>query len=426
MLTAITPETEADPVAVLLGWLTCFGSVVGRGSFVRVGADRHYPALFAAVVGKTSDAKGVAWGVSKWPFSQADPAWASACVCPGVGSGQGLIERVRDDRTTLDRKTGEVKTIPGAKDKRCLLRLDELAVCFKLQRSESSTLGETLLTAWGGEPLEVPNRGDNALSATGYAVSVLGDTQPERLRKLLESGSAVEAANGWLNRFLWVAVRSERDLPGGGNIDVLAPFLPRLKDALAFGKEAGEVKRDAAADALWHEVYGTLKRSGDSVPHTDRVRPQVVRLSLLYALADRSTAIRAEHLKAALAVWDFCRGSAALCFGSGLPAYGRQAEPDPLWLMLLNAINLEPGIKRSDLTLRYKNTHKADAIGDALDHLAGGGLAHPVMVQPPGGGRPAECWYPGAKPGGEGTEGYRTEGGGHPSPRSRQPGAGRK
>jgi hypothetical protein len=125
----------------------------------------------------------------------------------------------------------------------------------------------------------------------------------------------VEQHNGWYNRFLWCRVRSTRDVPGGGNMEVLKPFLDRLAAALAFAKQAGEVKRDAQAESLWCEVYGQLKRSGDSVPYTERARPYVLRLSMLYALTDSSPVIRREHLQAALAVWDYCRESARLLFG---------------------------------------------------------------------------------------------------------------
>ena len=391
MLDAIEPETEADPAAILLGFLTCFGSCVGRGAWVPVGADDHHPAIFAGTVGKTSAAKGVAWGVAKWPFARADPGWAETCICSGVGSGQGLIERVRDERRSMKAgKDGIVKEaiIPAATDKRCLLRLDELATCFKLQRSESSTLGETLLGAWGGVPLEVPNRGDNALSASGYAISVYGDTQPGTIRKLLEKG--LEQHNGWMNRFLWCAVRSNRDLPGGGDIKVLEPFLERLGEALQYAKAAGAVLRNAEAEAMWHEVYGTLKRSGDSVPHTDRARPQVLRLSLLYALADQSPVIRADHLRAALAIWGYCRDSARMIFGGQV----QPQEPDPLWLQLLNAIHAKPGVKRGELTERFKHRGNAEAVGEGLGHLEINGLAYRQELQPEGGGRPAECWYP--------------------------------
>ena len=88
--------------------------------------------------------------MAKYPFAKADQLWAKYCICPGVGSGQGLIEKLRDERKSINvGKDGIVKetVIPAALDKRCFLRLDESAICFKLQRSESSTLGEMLLTA---------------------------------------------------------------------------------------------------------------------------------------------------------------------------------------------------------------------------------------------------------------------------------------
>ena len=145
MLKAIEPETEADPAGVLLGWLACFGNVVGRGAWVQVGPRLHYPSLYLALVGGTSDAKGDTWACALWPFREADPAWAGRCIASGIGSGEGLVERIADDSSYID-KDGNAKVIPGASDKRCLVRLSELSKCFKLGRRDSSTLSEMLST----------------------------------------------------------------------------------------------------------------------------------------------------------------------------------------------------------------------------------------------------------------------------------------
>src|SRR5205085_11128697 len=48
---------------------------------------------------------------------------------------------------------------------------------------------------------------------------------------------------------------------------------------------------------------------------TARGRAQVVRLSCLYALLDRSQLVRRVHLEAALALWEYCEESARLLFG---------------------------------------------------------------------------------------------------------------
>jgi hypothetical protein len=396
MLKAISPQTEADPSGILLGWLTCFGNIVGRGAWVTVGPRLHHPALYVGIVGKTSDAKGDSWAASLWPFKQLEPAWASSCIAHGVGSGEGLLDRIADAQTVIDKK-GNAQVIPGAPDKRCLLRLSELSQCFKKGRRENSTLSEYLREGWDGEPIHLPNRKGNALSASDYAVSVYGDVTPGVLRKTLETGT--EGFDGFANRFLWAAVKRSRFLPSGGSMESLKPYLGRLQPALAFAKQAGELKRDADAEALWNEVYPSLATSGDDVPHTDRARPYALRLAMLYALADESKVIRAEHLRAALAVWAYCRQSARLIFGE---RHGPTPD-EPLWLRLLNAIGKVPGIRRSELLRTFRSV-SADELDGLLAGLEAKGLAHRRMVSPDGGGRPAECWYPGPKPDGQGQE----------------------
>ena len=388
MLRSVKPYTEADPAGILLGWLCCFGNIVGRGAWVQVGPRKHHPALYVGVVGRTSDAKGDSWAVSLWPFREVEPEWASVCIANGVGSGEGLVERVADPQMDKD------GVAQGATDKRCLLRLSELSRCFKLGRRENATLSEYLREAWDGEPIHVPNRkkNGNALSATDYAVSLIGDITPGVLRKLLEGGT--EAFDGWANRFLWAAVKRSRFLPDGGSMEPLKLYLDRLKSALAYAKQAGEVKRDAEAETLWESVYPSLCTSGDTVPHTDRARAYAVRLSMLYALADCSAEIRLNHLRAALALWDYCRASARLIFGTGQgPTPGAKPD-DPVPVRVLNAIGKAPGVSRSDLLRAFREA-SAEELDAILTYAERSGMAHKRMVQPEGGGRPAECWYPG-------------------------------
>ena len=289
---------------------------------------------------------------------------------------------------------GEPITVPGSTEKRCLLRLPELSRAFRVGRRESSTLSEVLREAWDGDPINVPNRGSNALVASGYSIGVLGDITPGALSKLLSTGT--EAFDGYANRFLWCSVVSQRDLPSGGNIAVLDVFIERLKAVLNKAKNAGEVVRDAEAERLWASVYPSLKASGDSVPHTDRARPYVVRLSLLYALGDGDKVIRVPHLKAALAVWEWCRRSASALFGSPLPTTPNP-EPDPLWLSLLNAITASPGVSRSELVIAFRRQGNAEVIGQALNSLRSNGQAHARYTQSPNGGPKRECWYPGSE-----------------------------
>jgi len=47
-------HTEGDPVALLASIITAFGSAVGRGPYMQVGATRHHPNLFCGIVGDTA------------------------------------------------------------------------------------------------------------------------------------------------------------------------------------------------------------------------------------------------------------------------------------------------------------------------------------------------------------------------------------
>jgi bifunctional DNA primase/polymerase-like protein len=53
---AIEPHNEADPAALLVEFLTAFGSLVGPGPYFRVEADEHRMRLFVTLVGETSKA----------------------------------------------------------------------------------------------------------------------------------------------------------------------------------------------------------------------------------------------------------------------------------------------------------------------------------------------------------------------------------
>ena len=97
---AIAPETEADPAGVLLSLLSGVGNAVGRTPYFVAGADTHHANLFAAIVGNTASRKGAGLSVVKWLMQRAEPEWYGNHLGYGLSSGEGLIERVRDDEPT--------------------------------------------------------------------------------------------------------------------------------------------------------------------------------------------------------------------------------------------------------------------------------------------------------------------------------------
>jgi hypothetical protein len=178
-------------------------------------------------------------------------------------------------------------------------------------------------------------------------------------------------------------------LPEGGALtdEQLFPHCSRLQDRIAFAREVGEVHRDETAGGIWHDVYPSLSegQAGLLGAATSRSEAQVMRLALLYALLDKSAEIRAEHLMAALAVWDHAEASARYIFGSRLG--------DPTSDELLNALRAagESGLTRNEMRDHFSRHKSAEEIGRALSVLAEAGRARRGERRSEG-GRPPEIW----------------------------------
>jgi hypothetical protein len=158
------------------------------------------------------------------------------------------------------------------------------------------------------------------MKATGAHLSILGHITRQELLARLDDTSK---ANGYANRFLWVLVKRSKELPEGTAApeDVLRPLMEKLSTVFTHTTQpTAPLMRDDDAKAVWAAVYGPLSagKPGLLGAIIARGEAQVLRLSVLYALLDRSPIIKVEHLKAALAVWQYCEDSARIIFGERL------------------------------------------------------------------------------------------------------------
>ena len=94
-------------------------------------------------------------------------------------------------------------------------------------------------------------------AATGQRISIIGHITEYELQRHL---NAVERANGFAHRILWVCSERSKNLPEGGNLYTvnLQPITNRLREAVDFGKGTGELRRDSEARDLCAEVYDEL------------------------------------------------------------------------------------------------------------------------------------------------------------------------
>ena len=386
----IEPETEADPVAILTQLLVAVGSMFGRGSFFRVEGTSHHANLFAVLVGTTARGrKGTSEGRVRQILRSVDAEWTDANIKTGLVSGEGLVWSVRDPiyRTENIKEKGrivgteEVLADAGVEDKRLLVIESEFASTLRVCKRETNTLSPTLRSAWDSGTLRTMAKNSPA-KATDAHISIVAHITAEELRVML---AEVDGFNGFANRFLWVAVRRSKFLPDGGRDLDLTAYGERLALAVEKARSGGRMERDQGAAALWRRSYPELAdddASGLLAAVTSRAEAQVLRLSMIYALLDCGLTIKEEHLQAALAVWRYCRSSAAMIFGH----YG-----DPLEGKVLEVIRQQPGAGRREIHKALGGHTRGTTLVDTLARLRDAGKIRVEKVET--GGRTAERWF---------------------------------
>ncbi len=393
----VEPHSEADPVAVLAQFLIGAGNAIGRGPCFVVEATRHRLNEFAVLVGATSRSrKGTSRGHVERILSSVDKEWSAHRILSGLSSGEGLIWAVRDPiekRNPIKKggRTVDYETViedVGVADKRLLVIEEEFARVLKVAARDGNTLSPTIRCAWDKGKLQILTKNTPA-SATDAHISIIGHITVDELRRSL---SNTESANGFANRFLWLCVRRSKRLPEGGAIDRVdfAPLLRRLICAIEFARNTGELTRDEEARAVWREFYNDLpdEAGGLGAAITARAEAHVTRLSCLYALLDSSPVVTANHLHAALALWQYADDSARCIFGDSLG--------DPVADEILRGLRASPnGMTRTEISGLLGRNVIAARISSALVLLKQRRLAY-FNLQPCG-GRTIERWFAAAR-----------------------------
>ncbi|HEX4612564.1 MAG TPA: bifunctional DNA primase/polymerase [Urbifossiella sp.] len=389
----VAPQIEGGIEPVVFCLLACVGSAAGPGPSVRVGAARHRANLFGVVVAPSGVGKSEPWDVCSTLMEFAAPDWHRAAPT-GLGSGEGLIERLQDQPVAFAVES-------------------EFGAVLTKARRDGSTLGPTVCNAWDGRTMEVANRGGHKLRAEGHHVAVWANITDAELHKRI--GNSLEAVNGFGNRFLWLRQRRVRYLPRGGDLRCLMELAGPVRRAVAAATAAGEVRWGPGAVALWDAAYQGLCDGQAAHWSLGRARSQALRLVLLYTLLDGARVITPAHVEAGLSAWGWAEASAqgifmppavtvgdsGLAFVWGAGAGVPQHPPTPIGgpaagcgEKVMTKIEAHPGIGRGELTKSLNL--KAETVGEVLARLRAEGKAHPRLT--PGRGRTAECWWPGACP----------------------------
>jgi len=395
LVRVLEPSTEADPAAVLLTFLITVSALYGDRFYIQQGG-RHPLRIWAVLVGVTAKGrKGTSWQAVKLVLEKVLPEGWQLLVKPGLSSGEGLIYAVRDPiYKTVKNKDGALEeqlVDGGVSDKRVLVKEEEFGSVLKVMLRESNTLSAVLRSAWdlgGRDILQVMTK-NSPNTATGAHIGILGHiTKDELLRHLDDT----EAANGFANRFLWLLVKRSRILPFGGIPDEVAleALAVKMRLFITWAGQQGDGRLEWSEDgrAAWAAVYGALSGEipGMAGALLARAEAQVLRMAGLYAVLDCSRKITAEHLGAALAVWEYCEDSSTGIFG------GRFG--DPIADALLSALRLRTeGMTKTELSSELGRNASAARLDAALNLLLSSGRVQMHKREAQGGrGKPAQVF----------------------------------
>jgi rubrerythrin len=385
IVSKIEPHTESDNSALLVQLLSAFGVVINKGAYFRAEADHHYTKINAVMVGMSSKGrKGSSWGQILRLITRADESFLH-CVQDGLSSGEGLIYHVRDpqEKETPIKEKGRIigyqpEVIDsGAKEKRVLVLEPEFARVLRAMQREGNTLSSVIRQAWDSDRLRVMTK--NPITASEAHIAIIGHITKEELRRNLDE---TETANGFANRFVWVFTRRSKFLPEGGSLEDsdLNGGVSRLRKAIDFSKNVGELKRDEEARKLWISQYEKLSTGAGGLlgSVTSRAEAQVMRLACIYALLDCSLNIKKAHLEAALALWQYCEDSARYIFGG---ATGDKVADDII--TALEGAGGE-GMDRTQISNLFQRHKSSGQINTALKSLLESGRITRLEEKTPG------------------------------------------
>jgi hypothetical protein len=196
-------------------------------------------------------------------------------------------------------------------------------------------------------------------------------------------------AYGYANRMVWLFVQRARVLPFGGALDdqTIVELGRRTAAAIDNARQQDRVPMTAEAREAWHRVYPELSegRPGLIGAITARAEAQTVRLALVYALLDGRGEIGTDHLRAALAVWEYADASVSYIWGDALG--------DPVADEIMRALRQAGAAGRTRTELRdlFGRHRDREQIDRGVAALAKAGKARRI-IRDDTGGRPAEIW----------------------------------
>jgi hypothetical protein len=370
----VYPETEACKEALLIQFLTWFGSRIGHGPRMDLDGWQHTN-LYTAIVGTSGNgAKGTSLNVVE-TFAQAvDYNWWVDRGHGGYQSGESVVE-----------------TLALLKESKSVLMIEhELNRLFTVMARQGTTFRDYLELMWDCKAMSTHRVRDNHVCHDPHG-SIIGHIQTEVARGSMKASLR---DSGLANRFLYCSSRRSKVVVFPKQIQWREhELVDRVKKVIQQFEEKPE---ELAILMRWSDegsrAYAEFAESGESDNvFLTRRRPQVARLSMLYALLDGKGEIGAEHIRAARVVWDYNVKTVEYVFGNVINATNNSAADKILFILKRLPAGHGLNLKQISLQVFNNNADKA-TVHMALEELKFRKLAYMARGASTG-GRPPEIWY---------------------------------
>ena len=318
----LSESTGADPASILGMFMTSFGNAIGRQPHVMFYGHDEPGLLFTLVVGKWARGrKGTAWNAVRKLFGQAEPDWSANRIESGLQSSEAMIEAVADS--------------PNG-DPRLLILETEFAR-FIAAMSAQRKFAARMRAAYDGDTLAARRVKQAPLISTQHMISIIGMITPGELLALQKMTGGLESR---MLYFYSAPARKTKTDPFAVD-ETEINLADEVKEAIGHAWDSILLNTDPISAALaemrgiapktkfpiaddvaerWKdEIEPAIEDIAEAVGedyerYTARAQTHVIRLSLLYALADGASEIDWPHVKAAMALTEFCMFSARRIF----------------------------------------------------------------------------------------------------------------
>ena len=343
---------------------------------MQVGNIRHPLLIWVLLLGRTgSGRKGEATTTGEIFLRNAATASFDKIAVSGLSSGEGLIERIKDD-------DGDEES----QDKRLLVIETEFTSVMARSKREGSTLAAVQRQAWDGRGLSVLNR--QHLKASRSHIAIIGHITPREFRmRLAES----DLAGGTYNRYLPLYVERTRLLaiPPGVEEPVMLKLGGRLNSAIDQAASVARIQLGRDATRLWtDDLYPELTGADDEdhaeAEFTRRAAPYCLRIAGLLAALDGRQLIGPGDLTPAAALVRYSIASAKYVLD--------RQDRDPRLDRIKRAIDGagESGLTRSAVSALFSRNLTKEVLDKLLAEVTADGEYEQARLATRG--RPAETY----------------------------------